>query len=104
MEITISSRGIDPSEALVAATNQKIGRLSRFVDELDLARVVYSEEKNPRIADREVCEVVMEGHGHVVQCKVAAPDRFAALDLAVDKLEHQLTKLKSRSVAAKHRG
>jgi len=96
VEITISSKGVDPSEALVTAARLKIGRLPRFVDGMELARVHFAEEKNPRIADKEICEVVMEGHGHQVQCKVSAPDRFAALDRAVEKLEHQLTTLKSK--------
>ena len=104
MEITISSRGAEPSEALVAATRRKIGRLTRFLDGLDSARVHFSEEKNPRIIDREVCEVLIEGHGHHVRCKVAAPDSFGALDLAVEKLEHQLVKLKSKVVVRGHRG
>jgi ribosomal subunit interface protein len=97
VEIAISSRGAELSDALVAATNQKIGKLARFV-EMDLARVHYAEERNPRIADRESCEVVMEGHGHQVQCKVSAADGLAALDRAVEKLEPQLIRLKTKSV------
>ena len=96
MEITISSRGVDPSEALIAATRLKIGRLPRFVDGMELARVHFAEERNPRITDKDICEVVMEGHGRQVQCKVSAPDRFTALDRAVEKLEQQLTKLKTK--------
>jgi putative sigma-54 modulation protein len=103
VEITISSRGADPSEALVAATRRKIGRLARFVDGMDIARVHFAEEHNPRIADRETCEVLMEGHGHRVQCKVAAADTFGALDLAVEKLEPQLVKLKSKVSVRGHR-
>jgi putative sigma-54 modulation protein len=38
----------------------------------------------------------MEGHGHFVRAKVAAHDRFVAVDRAVDKLEHQLHKLKTK--------
>ncbi len=96
MEIAISSRGIELSAVLVAATNQKIGKLSRFLD-MDLARVHFAEERNPRIAEKEICEVVMEGHGQQVQCKVAAVDGLAALDLAVEKLEPQLARLKTKS-------
>ena len=96
MEVTISSRGVEPSAALVAATRRKIGRLSRFSDTIEVARVHFSEQKNPRIVEREVCEVVLEGHGQRVRCKVAAADGFGALDLAVEKLEHQLSKLKAR--------
>jgi putative sigma-54 modulation protein len=43
-----------------------------------------------------VCEVTLAGHGHHIRCKVAAADGMAAIDLAVDKLEHQLHRLKTR--------
>jgi putative sigma-54 modulation protein len=104
VEIAISSRGAELSAALTTATRTKIAKLDRFYPGLDLATVHYAEEKNPRIADKDVCEVVIEGHGHQVQCKAAAVDRSAALDLAVEKLEHQLTRLKSRAGDKNHRG
>jgi len=75
---------------------EKIGRLARFVEGLEHAEVHFSEHKNPRIADKEVCEVTIEGHGHHVRCKVQAPDGFQAVDKAYDKLEHQLHKLKTK--------
>ena len=104
VDVTISSRGAEPSAALVAATRRKIGKLARFVEGMDVAEVHFSEEKNPRIVDKEICEVVIEGRGQRVHCKVAATDGFAALDLAVEKLEHQLGKLKSRVAVRGHRG
>ena len=91
---------VDISEALRAAAEEKIGRLRRFMDGMDRAVVHFPEERNPRIVDKEVCEVTMEGHGHQVRGKVAAADQFAAIDLAVDKLEHQLHKLKTKLLAA----
>ena len=44
---------------------------------MDRAEVHFTEEKNRRIDDREMCEVTLEGHGHDVRCKVAAADGFA---------------------------
>ena len=103
LEITVSARHTDISPALRAAAEEKIGRLSRFLDGMDRAEVHFSEERNPRIAAKEVCEVSLEGHGHHVRCKVAAADGFAAVDLAVEKLEHQLSRLKSKLVPRKAR-
>lgn len=60
------------------------------------------EEQNPRIAAREVCEVTLEGAGQRIRAKAAASDTFAAIDLAVDKLEHQLVTLKSKIVGRSH--
>jgi len=101
VEITVSSRHTEVSEALRASTIEKIGRLSRFLEGMDRAEVHFSEHRNKRNADKEVCEVTLEGHGHHVRCKVSARDGFAAVDLAVEKLEHQLHKLKTKLMKSK---
>lgn len=96
MQVTVSRRHTEVPESLRVMAEEKIGRLGRFLDGLDHAEVHFWEHKNPRIADKEVCEVTIEGHGHHVRCKVQAPDGFQAIDKAYDKLEHQLHKLKTK--------
>jgi putative sigma-54 modulation protein len=96
VQVTVSRRNTDVSEQLRAMAEEKIGRLSRFLDGLDHAEVHFWEHKNPRIADKEVLEVTIEGRGHHVRCKVQAPDGFQAVDKAYDKLEQQLLKLKTK--------
>ena len=102
MEITVSSRHTEVSEALRASAVEKIDRLSRFVEGMDRAEIHFSQHRSSRNPDREVCEVTLHGHGHHVRCKVSAPDAFAAVDKAVEKLEHQLHKLKSKLVRRTH--
>jgi putative sigma-54 modulation protein len=103
LEITVSARHTEVSDALREAATEKIGRLSRFLEGMDRAEVHFAEERNRRIADREVCEVTMEGHGHHIRCKVSAPDGFVAIDRAVEKLEKQLYKLKTK-LQRRHKG
>jgi putative sigma-54 modulation protein len=102
VEITVSSRHTEVSELLRESTVDKIGRLGRFLEGMDRAEVHFSEEHTRKAADKEVCEVTLVGHGHHVRCKVSAPDGFAAVDLAVEKLEHQLHKLKTKLVKRNH--
>lgn len=104
MDITVSARHMDISPALREAAEGKIGRLSRFQVHLERGEIHFSEERNPRISDKEVCEVSLEGGGHHLRCKVAAVDPFAAIDLAVGKLEQQLHKLKIKTVLRSHQG
>jgi putative sigma-54 modulation protein len=96
VEITVSGRHTEVTEALRAAVVDKIGRLDRFLEGMDHADVHFAQEHHQKGSDREVCEVTLEGHGHHVRCKVAAADGFVALDRAVEKLEHQLHKLKTK--------
>ena len=62
----------------------------------------FVEERNPRIAQREVCEITFETRGRRVRARAAAADTFAAIDLAMEKVEHQLHTLKTKVVARKH--
>jgi putative sigma-54 modulation protein len=96
MDIAIRGRHVEVSEALRVTVEEKVTRLSRFVDGMERAEVRFSQERNPRIADREVCEVTVHGHGHIVRARATAVDTFAALDRVVDKLEHQMIKLKGK--------
>ena len=99
----MSARHTDVSPALRAAAEEKIGRLGRLLGGMDRAEVHFSEEHNPRIVDKEVCEVSLEGGGHHLRCRAAAADGFAAIDLAVAKLAHQLHKAKTKQVPRKAR-
>jgi putative sigma-54 modulation protein len=101
VDVSVSARNVELTAALRAAVEEKIGRLPRFLDGVQRAEVHFYEEKNPRIADKDVCEVTLEGHGHHIRVRATAGDPFAAVDVAVGKLEHKLHKLKSKLVVTK---
>lgn len=102
MEVTVSARHIDISPALRAAADEKLGRLRRFGGDLERVEVHFLEEQNPRIAARDVCEVTIERRGRVHRARAAAADLFAAIDLVVEKLAHQLQAEKTKVVARRH--
>ena len=102
MEVTVRGRNIEITERLRTAAQEKIGRLSRHHEGWEHAEVHFSEEKNPRISDKEVCEATLRGHGRIIRAKAASADSLASLDKVVDKLEHQIDKLKSRLISRSH--
>lgn len=103
MDVSISSRHLTVTPKLEEAIRAKIGHLDRFLPELDTAVVHFDEARNPRITDREVCEVTLSGHGHRLRCKVQAPDPLTAVDRAEAKLERQIRKLRTK-LQARHHG
>ena len=102
MEVTVRGRNVEVTERLRAAAKEKIGRLSRHHEGWEHAEVHFFEEKNPRISAKEVCEATLRGHGRIVRAKAATADSMASLDKVVDKLEHQIDKLKSRLMSRTH--
>jgi len=104
MQVYISSRRTNVSDRLQDLTRSKLSRLDKYVPGLERADVHFCEERNPRIANKEICEVTVEGHGHHVRTKVTAPDPYTAIDLATEKLEHQFHKLKTKLHRHEHNG
>src|SRR6266496_382457 len=80
MDIAISGRHVELTDALRATVADKVARATRHLEGMDRAEVRFSEERNPRISEKEVCEVTIYGHGHIVRAKAAAADTFAAVD------------------------
>lgn len=102
MEIAIRSRNVEVSDSLKHAVGDKLLRLHRFLDGMERAEVRFLEERNPRIAEREVCEVTLHGHGHVVRARASAPEVLVAVDRVVEKLEHRLARLKGKLLGRSH--
>jgi putative sigma-54 modulation protein len=96
MDVSISARHVKVTPRLEEVIQEKIGGLDHYLDGLDYAEVHFDQARNPRISDKETCEVVIEGHGHHLRCKVHAPDPFTAIDMAEAKLERQIRKLRTR--------
>ena len=102
MDVVIANGRKIVSNQVRALTDEKVGRLGRLCPGLERAEVHFSEEHNPRISDRECCEVIITGHGRTIRAHAAAPEPLVAVDLVVEKLEHQLEKTKGRLVARTH--
>jgi putative sigma-54 modulation protein len=102
LDVTIRGRNVEVTDRLRAATEEKIGRLSRHHDGWEHAEVNFIEERNPRISAKEVCEATLRGHGRIIRAKAASSDPLGSLDRVVDKLEHQIEKLKSRLISRTH--
>ena len=61
MDVVIAYGRRIVSDEVRALTKEKVGRLGHLCPGLERAEVRFSEEHNPRIADRECCEVIISG-------------------------------------------
>jgi putative sigma-54 modulation protein len=102
MEIAVHGRHIAVPATLKQVAEEKIGHLGKYLEGMERAEVRFFEERNPRITEPVGCEVTVAGHGHVVRAKATDVDYTAALDKVVDKVAHQLTRLKKKLVGRSH--
>jgi putative sigma-54 modulation protein len=85
--------------ALQQYAEEKVGKSSRIIDYmLKEAEVELWVEKNPSIENNQVCEITLWTKGPVIRAREASVDMYAAIDMAIDKIERQLRKYKGKLV------
>ncbi len=99
MEIVVRGKNVELTPRIRTTTTEKMAKLSRFAHEIGRVEVDFSEVRNPRVADNQLCEVTIHLKRHFVKATAAAPETMAALDIVIDKVGHQLARLKDKRVA-----
>jgi len=102
MDVVIRGKNVKVSKSLRTAAEEHLAKLDRYANGFARAEVDFSEERNPRIADSQKCEVLVHVKGHLLKAHASAPEPFAALYAVCDKVEHQVKRLKDKRVARTH--
>jgi putative sigma-54 modulation protein len=99
MQIVVRGKNVEVPKALQSAAEEKIAKIQRFLHDVSRVEVDFSELRNPRIADKELCEVTVHLKHHFVKARASAPEQEAALDLVIDKVEHQASRIKDKRIS-----
>jgi putative sigma-54 modulation protein len=96
-KIEIYAKNLEVTDHIKDYVTKKLSKFERFLSDIDETRVDLSFIKSARSAgDRHVAQVTMRGRGYVLRTEERAVDIFAAIDLAVDKMQRQIERLKGR--------
>lgn len=99
MNISITFRQMDGTDAVKKHAHEKIARLQKFLRQTMTAQVTLSVEGLVHIAD-----VRIQSGSHSFHANERSPDMYASIDLVLDKLERQVHAQKGTTVAKKHGG
>ncbi len=88
MDITISARHMDLTEAMESHIRERIERLPRFDDHIMSVKVTLDDDTG-----RENVEIIAKCHKELLITTSQQHDLYAAIDDAFAKLERRITKL-----------
>jgi putative sigma-54 modulation protein len=91
MKININGKGIKVGDQLHQRIEEKLGKFNRFFGDDAIANVKVRPEK-----DQKCIEVTLKIQKHYYRAETIADDVFTALDLAVEVLEGQIRKHKTK--------
>jgi ribosomal subunit interface protein len=97
VDIVVKGRHTEISERFREHIAEKLTKIEKLDSKVISVDVECSKERNPRQSDQcERIELTIRSRGPVVRAEAAAQDCYAALDLAVTKLEARLRKARDR--------
>ncbi|MFI5299235.1 MAG: ribosome hibernation-promoting factor, HPF/YfiA family [Polyangiales bacterium] len=99
MNIAITFRHVDPSEAVKDYARDKVGKLQKFLRSPLKASVILAVEKGEQVA-----EVQLNAGSEHYTAKEVSDNMYASLDKVCDKLEHQIHHAKGVKESAKRGG
>ena len=102
MDIVVRGKNVDVPPRLRKLAREKVRKISRFTHDAGRVEVDFSELRNRRVADNQVCDVLVHLKRNFVKAHAAAAEPAAALDLVLDKVEHQVARIKEKRVTRTH--
>jgi ribosomal subunit interface protein len=97
VDIVVKGRHTEISERFREHVAEKLAKIEKLDSKVISVDVECSTERNPRQADQcERVELTIYSRGPVVRAEAAAQDCYAALDVAMGKLESRLRKAQDR--------
>ena len=96
MKLILSGRGVDLDERLRSYATEKLARVERFFDRIIKMEVELQHERNPRVKAPDRVEVTVKTPVQTLRVRGEGIDHFAAIDVAADRLEMQMRKVKER--------
>jgi putative sigma-54 modulation protein len=98
VDVVVFGKHVEVDPALRAVTLEKLEHLGKFSNEVRRIDVDYGVHQTRRAGDSCTCEILVHLPHHLVQGTAAAVEHVMALDLALDKAEHQMRRLHERRV------
>ncbi|MGN0480103.1 MAG: ribosome hibernation-promoting factor, HPF/YfiA family [Lachnospiraceae bacterium] len=96
MRFTIVGRGIEVTEGLRAAVEDKLGKLDKFFAGDVEVTVTLSVEK-----ERQKIEVTIPVKGNIIRSEQVSSDMYVSIDLVEEVIERQMRKYKTKIVDKK---
>ena len=90
MRVDVKGRNLAVSDELRSHVDKRFRKIERQVSELASLELELWEERNPRVADRQVAEATLHLKGVTLRARNASPDIVHSVNLVSDDLSRQV--------------
>ena len=98
MQLSVKGRSLEITPAIRTYAEEKLSRLTRYLENIVSMHVVLSVLKH-----RQIAEVTLRVRDLTIRAEEEGDDLYSSIDLVVEKLERQILRYKERIMAHANR-
>lgn len=96
MEVSIFARNLEMTPRLEEYVRKKVGKLDRYLPEIDEARVDLKVENARNAAQRQVAQLTVRARDVILRAEERTNDMFMSIDAVLDKMYRQIARYKGK--------
>ena len=96
MQLRIQGKNMQVTDWMQSYVEKKLGKLDRYLPNIEETRVDLSVEKTKSANDSQVCQVTVHVKGAILRAEERAGDMRDAIDRVVDKMYKQIARYKGK--------
>ncbi len=97
MKLNIQAYNVELTDWLEQYVDKKIGKLDKYLPDIDEAKVELREEQTRSASDRAIAQVTLFSPRTILRAEERTGDMFASIDAVVDKLERRIARYKGKT-------
>ena len=96
MQLRIHGKNMQVTDWMESYVEKKLGKLDRYLPNIDETRVELSVESTRNAGDGQICQVTVHTKGRILRAEERSSDMRDAIDSVVDKMYRQIARYKGK--------
>ncbi|MBN1994752.1 MAG: ribosome-associated translation inhibitor RaiA [Anaerolineae bacterium] len=102
MQLLLQGKNFVISDRIREYVEKKIGKLDRFLPDIEEARVEITQEKTKSAKDRNIVQVTLRANGTILRAEERSDSIYPCIDAVANKIHRQIARYKGKRVDRWH--
>ena len=98
MQLVLKGKNFIVSDRIREYVEKKVGKLDRYLPDIDETRVEITEEKTKSAKDRKIVQITLRTNGTILRAEERGEAIYACIDAVTEKIQRQIVRYKGKRI------
>ena len=98
MQLVLKGKNFIISDRIREYVEKKVGKLDRYLPDIDETRVEITEEKTKSAKDRKIVQITLRTSGTILRAEERGEAIYACIDAVTEKIQRQIARYKGKRI------